>query len=1339
MSAVVVRSIATTVGPLPLPPQNLLGKLGRLMRVTIAEVQSVHKRNQQLAKDFAATDGDEAARRRVVLEHLVETVPDPKRRRGDMKSLDRWLDLEALSERELMRINRLLERQATLLDMVAHMAPIPELQLPPNLADRLWKLAGTGQRELVREHALIAIRCWLETGRASVQRLRDRGRLRELERICMDGEQHPFTQIEGLRTMAAADGMLGSDVCRKRVEQPMDLPDDFIVRGYALGIWGRIPDPRPTTDELAEARYDNSEHVRQHMMRALARYPAGEGYPVVVRLMGEEQSGRVVAEGLHALAGHAEDDEKARDWLETALVDTLRRDTATEALRAALDVTLKWVEASRPLGDRITLLRVVSERARREKDLTMAEYAASVARALMLSMEPDQLKASLELRKKLADVREGGRVTIEHDSVSEPALRHAARGDMALSARRKRGGLRITKGERRRPRMWRFLFELRTPVPDKRKGYSHVRARATGDELLVPPVGCAEVTPTRVPGERRLVNRLGTWGPFLPRVDDVLASLERGKPIRLLTSVGTVEVRPPRRLAKRLLTRLKLTTRYQQYADMRDASLAAAEAGDQCAYVKALREEGFEVELDPEPADVDGESVAVELPYVGPFLSSNSFVLPAFLEGPLDYFLSESGNRPVHLGLAVFLLFSYLLMRGALLYNELRVARASFPLSVGGWGTRGKSGTERLKAGLFQGMGYDVFVKTTGCEAMFIHAIPGKVANEVFLYRPYDKATIWEQFNVLRLGAGMRAHVFLWECMALNPHYVQLLSHHWMQDDLTTLTNAYPDHEDVQGPSGEDVARTISGFIPPKGRALTTEDQMLPLLREQAALQGAEFTWVDYWASDRISQDLMERYPYQEHPRNIALVARLLEEFDVDPVRSIVEMADHVVADLGVLKTYPEVGYKRRRMDFSNAMSANERAGFLASWERLGMTAHDPRETPESIPMVVINNRADRVPRSRVFARILVRDVSVGGMVVIGTNLSGMSQFLKEEIDDWLSAESVAREDEAPESRIERFDEFLLRLKIRPGAAALRDRLALLLSSIGFDRPRADEWMRSVGLAGGEPDAARVEELVRALLEEQKVEGELAEDILRFAAQAGQRYTLLKETHEALLQDDMDSANARFREIYGQLFSENLVMLWDPALKGNQVVDRITASIPPGHTARLVGVQNIKGTGLDFVYRWLSIEKVRAYCNDLKDKPRARSAALESLGGHGDWGLIDTMEAAATIESVLEDLDDAQREVAEPLMARLNQQAAAMEKKLHASTKTSAFKQVLGVVEKWVDYLDSIHRRVKADRIVEDLAAERVGHGRAAQIMRELTARGKGGWLPKAFEKSGDD
>ena len=74
---------------------------------------------------------------------------------------------------------------------------------------------------------------------------------------------------------------------------------------------------------------------------------------------------------------------------------------------------------------------------------------------------------------------------------------------------------------------------------------------------------------------------------------------------------------------------------------------------------------------------------------------------------------------------------------------------------------------------------------------------------------------------MLRLASRLGARVFLWECMALQPDLVNLLQHQWMRDDYPTITNAYPDHEDVQGPAGFDVATVISEFTPTRGHLFT--------------------------------------------------------------------------------------------------------------------------------------------------------------------------------------------------------------------------------------------------------------------------------------------------------------------------------------------------------------------------------------------------------------------------------------------------------------------------------------------------------------------------------------
>src|SRR5262249_13866057 len=156
------------------------------------------------------------------------------------------------------------------------------------------------------------------------------------------------------------------------------------------------------------------------------------------------------------------------------------------------------------------------------------------------------------------------------------------------------------------------------------------------------------------------------------------------------------------------------------------------------------------------------------------------FTAPSWMDDPLGYGLSPRGNTLPQLAWFAWLVLMFLLVRAALSLSSIERARRAIPLTIGGWGTRGKSGSERLKASLFQGLGYQVAVKTTGCEAMFIHAVPGVPAQEIFIYRAYDKSTIWEQRDLVELAAKLDVDVFLWECMALRERFIKLLLHEWM-------------------------------------------------------------------------------------------------------------------------------------------------------------------------------------------------------------------------------------------------------------------------------------------------------------------------------------------------------------------------------------------------------------------------------------------------------------------------------------------------------------------------------------------------------------------------------
>ncbi|AUX47289.1 capsule biosynthesis protein CapB [Sorangium cellulosum] len=1115
------------------------------------------------------------------------------------------------------------------------------------------------------------------------------------------------------------------------------------------------------------ARDDPSEHVRQELVRQLVAL-GGEGALTALREIAEgDTSPRVRGYAMRELARHATDHVEAAPFAERAVRAALSNPGPPLASRAALDAVRTLCAgpyAPLPATTFVDLLSEFASRPAIAPDL--CEEAAAALRLLEVESRPVAESIRQTIVAAASELLEGESAPVELPRDAEPrdverALAVAARGDMTYSLRRRGPGrYLLTRGEPRGFRLWRLVHEMRTPMPDKRKGWIHTAGRQFAGEIVAPPVGMAEVTPTRVPGERHVYPPVGGWGSFVPRIDDLLAAAGLvQREVRLITARGAVTVRAPAELSRRLRARALITLRYDRYAQARMRALVAQEPAEQKRFSQLMGELGFSVALGDTGGEVDGRPYAVEphlpskylavaLPSIwqigrDSWLSAPS--LPVWIDGFFSYLVSPAGNVPTQLAWVAWVVLAYMILRAAWIMTHIERARRGIPLTIGGWGTRGKSGSERLKAALFHALRYDVVVKTTGCEAMFIHAMRDLPAQEIFIYRPYDKATIWEQRNILAAGRNLRAQVFLWECMALQPLFVDTLCSEWMRDEITTLTNAYPDHEDIQGPGGEDVARVIARFMPTDGLSFTTEEQMLPLLKDAAQRRGTNLVAIPPIDADLLPVDLLDRLPYQEHPRNVALVLALAEHFGVDREFALVEIADHVILDLGVLKTYPTVTYRGRKLTFSNGMSANERAGFMSNWTRLAFDKHDIDATPGKATVMVVNNRADRVARSRVFAQIVVEDIGVDHVVLINSNLGGMMQFITEGLDTRLRDMTITGEG-GKERALGRFDEQMKKVGVPARPGAFEDDLARMLRALpAIDEAAAAAIVASPDVAGkkGEPEA--IEAAVKKALEahappagEDDIRPDIVHHAARLARRLARRDKARAEVEAALSRGADAEANQAFRVAFRELFLERIAVLWNADAKGDKVIDFITREVPPGFDARLMGSQNIKGTGLDFVYRWLSMDRVRTAIQRMQSNASSRREVLTFFLSYSDFGLIDLREALAAVRAAKEQGGAEWAEHAN-LMEGAIRRLEALDKEKTAALvvtgKTGFGTKVLLRVEQFVDHMDSVRRTRWAKIVMDDLFAMRIGHGQAALLLRDIVGRQKGGWLAKDLAK----
>ena len=1358
------------------------------------------------------------ARRQLATEHLRATVPDPRRLRGDLRALRRNLDHDALAERHRRRLHglgqridvalRIIRRSTRQLEAEAFRPEGGDHALERFVVDFLG--LGPFLLELIRDRDPASPRVAAFTTLGFLVRRAvggdrpvdlDPSSLREIVGAAQDPDEELAIQRDASRLMLLVNPDEGMAIVERRLlRSPLPGPrDDFLYRAAAVRL---VPATFPRDRALGVLRElmdrdDPSEHVRMTAVEALGAFDAWETEERLVQLGAGGKHpdpsfrvratvygtwARILGQRLDRLSPGDEAQALAPriDTHLGALRSALTDETHPVAQRAAVTHAVALVGRMNDLrpGGLLTgrvqrwmseLLGALALVARGEvATAAVAFEAARQLTALQPALDPrwravlDKLATKLAAlvpgQRKTVRLGKGGRQIVERDWGG--LLAAAGQDDLGYAADIRGAAMVVQRGSRPRTSLARIFHELRHRAPDKRQGGVHTSLPAWTGQLRAPPARMAPVTPTHVPGEPAISPEAGSWAPHLPTVVDCLDAARRGRPVELHHPHGETVIHPPP-LGRRQLAIWRLRWGLARLDRLRRRSAEATDAEDRRLYMEALADLGFRFEPRTTAIRLGAESFSLRNPTIDSYYPDRSHEqtlgilaglpsLPALGDQAWNYLVSAGGNNALHLVAFLIGMGAVVLGDAAVQAARIRRWRRSIPLVIGGWGTRGKSGTERLKAALFHAQGCEVLSKTTGSEAMLIHSAPGIAPREVFLYRPYDKASIWEQRDVLRLGSEMGVQVMLWECMALNPRYVEILALEWMKDDLSTITNCYPDHEDIQGPSGRDVADSISRFVPRDGVLVTSEQEMLPLLRQRAADRASRCVEVDDLSAELIAGDLLARFPYREHPRNVALVARLAGELGMDPTEAIVQMADHVVPDVGSLKVYPPAEHAGRRLTYVNGHSANDRAGLLASWKRGGMA----EAGPGTWRVGVVNNRADRVPRSRVFATILARDLSAHVYCLIGTNLSGFVGYLRRALRAWVADFRLSDD---PEISRDRYGRLMARLALdRWDAEGVTDEVAGWLEGCGVSRTLARQQMDAAGfreaaerfiaryrptgtapgLEGPLAAARRDAELTSATRqlcrvaagEERGAEMEpfvLRQLALVAVAAAGARWA----------EEGPGSGRTRWiRRLFTDLVLERVRPLDDAGASGDQVLDFVARQLPPGVRARAMGMQNIKGTGLDFVYRWIAYDHVTGLLHRLEQAERAEARdLLRQLRAHPDYGILDAQAAHRAVGRLRAERFQAWPDVAEEAeIAEIQLGGIAADRAAAIRRRRGRFSirgALLGLIEGSLDYLHSVLRRHRSRQILDDLVHQRISHPRAAARMRELSRLQKGGWL----------
>jgi hypothetical protein len=236
---------------------------------------------------------------------------------------------------------------------------------------------------------------------------------------------------------------------------------------------------------------------------------------------------------------------------------------------------------------------------------------------------------------------------------------------------------------------------------------------------------------------------------------------------------------------------------------------------------------------------------------------------------------------------------------------------------------------------------------------------------------------------------------------------------------------------------------------------------------------------------------------------------------------------------------------------------------------------------------------------------------------------------------------------------------------------------------------------------------------------------------------------------ESIAEAKTDSQKTELKEKLRTLlrvwFDRKLVVIEDFEATGEQIIHTICEETPVGYRNRIMGLQNIKGTGLDFVYRWLAWDACRSACHLLASSdPLTAERGLETLSATPVFGQLCDEYLRETFAQVsgspVAQGDKFQLET-DGVIAKLERSAASIQTGESTTTKKrnrskEAWDWVIAVMEEFIDINDAVRRRKKADEIYRDLTAERIGRHRAVDELHVLNKRQKGAWLAGSIAKS---
>lgn len=287
-----------------------------------------------------------------------------------------------------------------------------------------------------------------------------------------------------------------------------------------------------------------------------------------------------------------------------------------------------------------------------------------------------------------------------------------------------------------------------------------------------------------------------------------------------------------------------------------------------------------------------------------------------------------------------------------------RLSKISLRVHVNG--IRGKSSIVRYLASILRAQGYLTLAKTTGTAARII----GFSGQDIAIKRR-GRPNIAEQLLLMKHFIELKPDAVVVECMAINPSYSEWLESQVMCSHIYILTNVRLDHQDQLGQSLEDIALSLSASLPRSGTVITgeTNEAVLSILRLECQLKNTRL--IEACSQATVATQFIDISEFDHAPilENLRVCFAFAELLNI-PRNIAINAMMHAVIDPGHFKL-ETLCLNSTVIVWANLFAVNDKESFV-DWLHVLLSVY-----PGYMPIVILNNRHDRIERLPLFIEVL--------------------------------------------------------------------------------------------------------------------------------------------------------------------------------------------------------------------------------------------------------------------------------------------------------------------------------------------------------------------------------